>query len=350
MISICIPTFNRAQTVLDCVKNILLYDAADIEVVVCDNCSTDNTKELLQQIQDVRFSYFRNSQNIGYRNSHESLKYAKGEYCILCSDEDDILYDQLAEIITILKERPNIGIVLPDYSEETNIERGFYGVYQMAFLSRGYMTGMIFHKDSIRQIEDKINVESLWYQMFPHLYIGCLIACNKDILLSNKKIAEYGSRNHNIGCDRVAQKANKYGTHWMPAARKAQAESKLQLLGSLELSKKQKIKIAEKTLEETVHECTVGYYQMIQKLELPELMKKWNIPELFYESIDKDKHKTKWNWYCKTIKYYFEISRAIEKKYLKESFYKTLILQPSCIFLHIKTMIKIIIVSIQKIH
>ena len=61
ILSICIPTYNRAQFAYAAAKNILDGWAGDeIEVVVSDNHSIDNTQELLRGIDDSRLKYFRN--------------------------------------------------------------------------------------------------------------------------------------------------------------------------------------------------------------------------------------------------------------------------------------------------
>ena len=68
LLSICIPTYNRADIVYECVKECLKISGDDIEVVVNDNCSTDDTKGKLEKIVDKRFRYYRNNENIGYSN------------------------------------------------------------------------------------------------------------------------------------------------------------------------------------------------------------------------------------------------------------------------------------------
>lgn len=89
LITIGIPTFNRAQKLLKTLKYILLQDYYNLEVIVCDNNSTDNTKSLVLDIQDNRINYYRNNQNIGMRNNfNECLSKASGEFFILLSDDD----------------------------------------------------------------------------------------------------------------------------------------------------------------------------------------------------------------------------------------------------------------------
>ena len=108
-ISICIPTYNRANIVYKTVVNCLKCKDEDIEVVVSNNCSEDNTEELLSSINDSRFKYFKNKYNNGTNNLISVLTYATGDYLILTSDEDEVVFDGLKKIKAVLqKENPAI--------------------------------------------------------------------------------------------------------------------------------------------------------------------------------------------------------------------------------------------------
>lgn len=102
VLSICIPTYNRVCKTLALVRNLLSYLGSDIEIVVLDNCSTDDTQNILSKIKDERFVYFRNDVNIGSMpNLLKSLTLGSGEYLILCLDKDTICVENLS----ILMER-----------------------------------------------------------------------------------------------------------------------------------------------------------------------------------------------------------------------------------------------------
>jgi glycosyltransferase involved in cell wall biosynthesis len=90
-LSICIPTYNRADTVHRLVLRILECDAPDIEVVVLDNGSADNTVALLESIEDDRLTIHSNGTNRGvlFNILHVLLR-AKGEYCMLLLDKDTV--------------------------------------------------------------------------------------------------------------------------------------------------------------------------------------------------------------------------------------------------------------------
>ena len=90
-ISILIPTFNRAQYLPRAVESALSQDYNNIEVIVSDNASTDNTMEVMERFKDNKnFKYFRNNKNLGMvRNWKKELdEYSSGDYFIILSDDD----------------------------------------------------------------------------------------------------------------------------------------------------------------------------------------------------------------------------------------------------------------------
>jgi abequosyltransferase len=87
LLSICIPTYNRCQ-ILDETLNKLFsnpeFNDELIEVIVSDNCSTDNTNEVVLKYPQVK--YFRNDHNIGTYNFTVVTSYANGKYVKIFND------------------------------------------------------------------------------------------------------------------------------------------------------------------------------------------------------------------------------------------------------------------------
>lgn len=89
MISVIIPTYNRAGKIMRSVESVLNQTYRDIELIVVDDCSKDNTVEVLNEIQDERLRVIRLEKNSGAcvaRNT--GIDAAKGEY-IAFQDSDD---------------------------------------------------------------------------------------------------------------------------------------------------------------------------------------------------------------------------------------------------------------------
>ena len=90
LLSICIPTFNRAELLRPLVEECLSIKSDEIEVVVSDNCSTDNTEKRMRAFNDDRFRYHRNSENIGWENIGLCIMRGHGKFCLLLRDKDSI--------------------------------------------------------------------------------------------------------------------------------------------------------------------------------------------------------------------------------------------------------------------
>lgn len=89
LVSIIIPVYNRERFVRDAIESALRQTYSNIEVIVIDNCSADNTWNVVNEYSDIRLKSFRNERNIGpVKNWEKGIKLAKGEYIkILFSDD-----------------------------------------------------------------------------------------------------------------------------------------------------------------------------------------------------------------------------------------------------------------------
>ena len=105
MISVVIPTYNRQHTIVRAVNSVLAQTYRDLEVIVVDDCSSDDTRSVVEQIEDSRVRYAcldKNSGACAARNMGISL--SRGEY-IAFQDSDDAWYpDKLAEQLAALEQ------------------------------------------------------------------------------------------------------------------------------------------------------------------------------------------------------------------------------------------------------
>ena len=92
MISVAMATYNGEQFLQEQLDSIFNQNYSDIEIIVCDDCSTDGTWALLKQNEekDSRLHCYRNSSNLGFKKNFEkAISLCKGDYIAL-SDQDDI--------------------------------------------------------------------------------------------------------------------------------------------------------------------------------------------------------------------------------------------------------------------
>ncbi len=89
MISVVIPVYNGAETIARAVESALLQDT-DKEILVVDDCSGDNTAQVLAPYREKKqISYYRNEKNLGVAETrNRGVSLAKGEY-VAFLDADD---------------------------------------------------------------------------------------------------------------------------------------------------------------------------------------------------------------------------------------------------------------------
>ncbi len=98
MVSVIIPTYNRAETIKRSVYSVLNQTYRDLECIVIDDGSIDNTEAVVKNIDDPRFRYYRMKENSGAcaaRNKGISL--ANGEF-IAFQDSDDVWRDNKLKV------------------------------------------------------------------------------------------------------------------------------------------------------------------------------------------------------------------------------------------------------------
>lgn len=113
LVTIAIPTYNRAHLYLrDAIAGALGQDYANLEILISDNCSTDNTEQLVNEFTDPRLHYFRQPNNIGANsNFNFCLEQARGDYFHLFLDDDQIDPDFISTCIQAAREKPDAGII-----------------------------------------------------------------------------------------------------------------------------------------------------------------------------------------------------------------------------------------------
>lgn len=97
LVSICIPTYNGEQFIERTIQSVLNQSYKNIEIVICDDGSTDNTVVRAESFNDSRVKIFVNKINLGLTaNWNKAIENASGTYVkLLCGD--DLLHPQCIE-------------------------------------------------------------------------------------------------------------------------------------------------------------------------------------------------------------------------------------------------------------
>lgn len=97
LFSVVIPTYNRSELVQGAVRSVLAQSFGDFEVVVSDNCSEDDTREVVNAFVDPRVRYVRTARHGVIGDSWEFARsQARGTLVMMLSDDDALVPDALA--------------------------------------------------------------------------------------------------------------------------------------------------------------------------------------------------------------------------------------------------------------
>lgn len=114
-VSVIIPTYNRAHTVSRAIQSVLNQTYQDFEIIVVDDCSTDNTEEVVKGFNDSRICYIRHEQNRGGSAARNTgIRIARGEYIAFLDSDDEWLPNKLAEQMRVFYSDRNCGAVYTD--------------------------------------------------------------------------------------------------------------------------------------------------------------------------------------------------------------------------------------------
>mgnify|MGYP002625514497 CR=1 FL=1 len=121
-ISIIIPIYNSQNFIFQILKSIQIQSLKDIEIIFVDDCSLDNTTQIIENLQkiDKRIILLKNKQNKGpFYSRNKAVFFAKGEY-IQFMDSDDILINNILEISYIIAKINNIDIIQYKFVKNKN--------------------------------------------------------------------------------------------------------------------------------------------------------------------------------------------------------------------------------------
>jgi glycosyltransferase involved in cell wall biosynthesis len=122
LVTVVIPTYNRAHTILRAINSVLAQSYINIEIIVVDDGSTDETEVLLSElIQHKKLTYLK-TENSGVAAARNyGVSNSTGYYLTFLDSDDEWLPNKLELQINYLKENQNIKIV---YTDEIWIRSG----------------------------------------------------------------------------------------------------------------------------------------------------------------------------------------------------------------------------------
>ena len=185
-LSVCIATYNRAEYIGETLESIIPQLTDEVEIVIVDGASTDNTSEVLDPYIEAceQIRYFRLPEKGGVDQDYcKAVEYAQGEMCWLFPDDDLI---KPGAIKTVLQEAKN------DYSL----------IVVNAQVMNKNITKTLSRKIlqlKINEVYNKLELDKLFQCIVPYMsFIGCVII-NRDLWLQREKNHYFGTEFIHVG-------------------------------------------------------------------------------------------------------------------------------------------------------
>ncbi|MFN9601112.1 MAG: glycosyltransferase family 2 protein [Dolichospermum sp.] len=115
LVSVIIPTYNRPEYLKQAINSAVQQIYQNIEIIVCDNCSSENPESLIESFHDSRIKFHRHPENIGMlANQLHAFKMAQGKYIASLHDDDMWNEDFLLKLVPPLEANSDLILAFCD--------------------------------------------------------------------------------------------------------------------------------------------------------------------------------------------------------------------------------------------
>jgi glycosyltransferase involved in cell wall biosynthesis len=119
LVSIVITNYNREKTIATAIESALVQDYPNLEIIISDNCSTDDSVNIIKKyIDDPRIRFFQNEKNIGMLGNFKICfeERVKGEWISIVNSDDEYINPYfISQSIQLINDNYNVSIVKSGY-------------------------------------------------------------------------------------------------------------------------------------------------------------------------------------------------------------------------------------------
>jgi alpha-1,3-rhamnosyltransferase len=157
LVSVIIPSYNHEAFIATCIRSVFSQDYLNFEVIVIDDGSTDNSREILAKLhQEYDFKLIlQENHGLSFTLNRGIQGYSKGKYITLCSSDDFWLEGKLNKQVKFLEENHHIPMV---FGKSKIIDfNGNYLEDQTIALNHGLKGGYIFKEIFLQDFHPPVN-------------------------------------------------------------------------------------------------------------------------------------------------------------------------------------------------
>ncbi|WP_162654123.1 glycosyltransferase [Lentilitoribacter sp. Alg239-R112] len=200
-LSICIPNYNCEKYLKKCIESAINLDYANKEIIVADDCSSDNSVKVAELYKD-EIKLIINRDNLGQtKNTNLVLENATGDYIILLHSDDFLLPDATIQLLSKLENHPNVVMAagerfICDEQDNLKPETALYNcnciipAFEQArvFMFTSFLPCQVIVRSSVMRRIGGVNVDHV-VNLDGLLWFTC--ALQGDVLYSQEPVAAY---------------------------------------------------------------------------------------------------------------------------------------------------------------
>jgi glycosyl transferase family 2 len=204
-VSFIIPCYRLAHLLGQCIESILQQTYEDFEILVMDDCSPDETQQVVSSFHDPRIRYVRNEKNIGHlRNYNKGIELSRGRYIWLISADDYLRRPYLLDrYVETMDKNSGIGycccpaVAVRGGAEKNVIEYSVYDTADRIVPGREFLKTLLYQNIVMapsvlarRECYDKVSVfplDACWAGEKVEMgwvgdwYLWCMFALSFDV-------------------------------------------------------------------------------------------------------------------------------------------------------------------------
>lgn len=231
LVSVVIPCFNRESLIGETLDSVLNQSFENFEVILIDNCSTDNTMMVLNEYSrlDERVKVIQNDRNVGmYPNWNVGLEHVQGKYYKHLSSDNILHKEFLSEAVSIMEEDESIDLVITSmgqidingndinpsrvYTQTGYIEREYLLAKSKEFFDDypGAPDNQLIRTELIKENSINYNAEEFPYSADMDFTLTCLLQSKKIYTVSKSLVflrihSDTNTQDSSLNVDRLTE-------------------------------------------------------------------------------------------------------------------------------------------------
>lgn len=273
-LSFCVPTYNRSESIYKLATTILSCPDPDIEVVILDNGSTDDTLARLSAIEDKRLIVYSNGENKGgLYNVVNVIDKANGKYLVFSTDKDHVDSKEITRFKTFLLQHPSLASGYCSFNSQSGIEyeifqRGCQAIDKIAYKGR-HPTGYFFNNALLKSIRhvDRFSDYKI-VDMFPFEFIHAELCLLGDgaiyhVPMFTLETGEMAAKHKSYNASGKSKDA-----FFSPEARLKLAINYTKHIDTLQLTRQERRRLMIDVFVQQLAAATVGYRLILRNKDL----------------------------------------------------------------------------------